>query len=152
MRIIQLARQAERRLALVDGGTLYLLEGYRSIHSLATAALDSGIHLPELVGRSITAERLDYDAIYQGLSEWRILPAADHPDEPARCLVSGTGLTHVKSAQTRQAMHAAGEELTDRSGIRCAWKGDRHGSWSRSHGEAGAAGLQGHEPPQENRQ
>ena len=23
-----------------------------------------------------------------------MLPAADHPDEPSRCLVTGTGLTH----------------------------------------------------------
>lgn len=113
MRVVQLTRAAERRLGIVDGGTLRLLRHHSSVHSLATAALDSAIHTRELVERSITAERLDYDAIYQGLSEWRILPAADHPDEPARCLVSGTGLTHVKSAQTRQAMHAAGTELTD---------------------------------------
>jgi hypothetical protein len=113
MRIAQIARHAERRLGLVDGRTLYLLDGHRSVHSLATAALDSGIHIRELVERSIAAERLDYDAVYQGQSEWHILPAADHPEEPARCLVSGTGLTHVKSAQTRQAMHATGEQLTD---------------------------------------
>jgi hypothetical protein len=113
MRIVQVTRKSERRLGLVDGGTLHVLESHHSVHSLANAALDSGIHIRALVERSITAERLDYDAIYHGLSEWRILPAADHPFEAARCLVSGTGLTHVKSAQTRQAMHAAGQELTD---------------------------------------
>ncbi len=90
-----------------------LLERHSSVHSLATEALDSGIHTRELVERSVGAERLEYDVIYRGLSEWRILPAADHPEEPARCLVSGTGLTHMKSVQTRQAMHAAGEEITD---------------------------------------
>ncbi|HAO81081.1 MAG TPA: GguC protein, partial [Verrucomicrobia subdivision 3 bacterium] len=38
----------------------------------------------------------------------------DHPDEPARCLVSGTGLTHLGSAKNRQMMHEAKEsELTD---------------------------------------
>src|SRR5205823_8212792 len=31
----------------------------------------------------------------------------DHPDEPGRCLVTGTGLTHKASAENRQAMHAA---------------------------------------------
>ena len=66
---------------------------------------------------------LDYDPIYRGQSEWRILPAIDHPDEPARCLVSGTGLTHLGSARNRQSMHATTDEkLTDsmrmfRSGI-----------------------------------
>jgi len=113
MRVVQLTRAAERRLGLVDSGMLRLLREYPSVHSLATAALDSGIHIRELLERSIAAERLDYDAVYHGQSEWHILPAADHPDEPARCLVSGTGLTHVKSAETRQAMHAAGQELTD---------------------------------------
>ncbi len=54
-----------------------------------------------------------YDAIYQGRSEWKILPAADFPQEPSRCLISGTGLTHRKSAQNRQAMHAADAAPTD---------------------------------------
>jgi hypothetical protein len=53
----------------------------------------------------LSGESLDYDSAYQGRSEWRILPAIDHP-EPARCLVSGTGLTHLGSARDRQAMHA----------------------------------------------
>ena len=48
-----------------------------------------------------------------GRSAWRILPAVDHPGEPARCLVSGTGLSHIRSAGNRQAMHAAGEQITD---------------------------------------
>jgi hypothetical protein len=108
-----MARHAERRLGLVDGGTLHLLEGYHSVHSLATAALATGNHIREVVEGSVATERLDYEAVYSGLSEWHILPAADHPEEPSRCLVSGTGLTHVKSAQTRQAMHATGEQLTD---------------------------------------
>src|SRR5262249_36786932 len=38
----------------------------------------------------------------------------DHPSEPACCLVSGTGLTHLGSARDRQKMHTtAPEELTD---------------------------------------
>jgi hypothetical protein len=53
---------------------------------------------------------LDYDAIHSGKSEWRILPAIDHPEEPARCLVSGTGLTHLGSARDRQNMHASSTE------------------------------------------
>jgi hypothetical protein len=134
MRIVQLACHAERRLGLVDGGAIRLLEGHDSLYSLALAALDSGIRTRELIERSVTTRWLEYDAIYRGLSEWRVLPAADHP-EPARCLVSGTGLTHVKSAQTRQAMHAAQEETTD-SARMYQWgvEGGRPGP-----GEAGVA-------------
>ncbi len=50
---------------------------------------------------------LDYDEVYSLKSDWSFLPSFDHPDEPARCLVSGTGLTHLASAANRDAMHAA---------------------------------------------
>ena len=57
---------------------------------------------------------MEYDPIYLGRSDWRILPSIDHPTEPARCLVSGTGLTHLGSARNRQSMHASTEaDLTD---------------------------------------
>jgi len=36
------------------------------------------------------------DEVYGGGSEWRILPAADHPEEPSRCLVTGTGLDNLR--------------------------------------------------------
>ena len=59
----------------------------------------------------------DYDAVYHGRSEWKLLPAYDHPGEPSRCLVAGTGLTHRASVDNRQAMHdqnTAGEtQVTD---------------------------------------
>jgi hypothetical protein len=58
-------------------------------------------------------DRLDYDAIWEGRSAWRILPPIDHPHDPARCLVTGTGLTHLKSAASRDAMHAATAQVTD---------------------------------------
>ena len=45
--------------------------------------------------------------------ELTFLPVFDHPDERARCLVSGTGLTHRKSAQTRNSMHTGAEAVTD---------------------------------------
>ncbi|MGC4125594.1 AraD1 family protein, partial [Enterobacter sp.] len=44
---------------------------------------------------------LDYPALLAGQ---RVLPPLRHPD-PAHCLVTGTGLTHLGSAATRDAMH-----------------------------------------------
>jgi hypothetical protein len=58
-------------------------------------------------------ETLEYDAIYKGQSEWRLLPVIDHPVESSRVLVTGTGLTHRRSAEQRQAMHAADTKPTD---------------------------------------
>jgi hypothetical protein len=55
----------------------------------------------------------DYAA---ALKELRILTPVDHPD-PAHCIITGTGLTHLGSAAARDGMHrklAAGDnELTD---------------------------------------
>ena len=55
-----------------------------------------------------------YDDVYDGRAEWRLLAPIDHPEEPSRLLVSGTGLTHLGSAANRQSMHELKEtELTD---------------------------------------
>jgi hypothetical protein len=57
-------------------------------------------------------DTLDYDPIYRLESTWCLLPPFSHP-EPARCLVTGTGLTHKASADNRQAMHQNPAELSD---------------------------------------
>jgi hypothetical protein len=108
--LIQLthARQ-HRRVALVDGGQLRLLSGYSSVYQFAT----SGKPLIETVHKAVSADALSYDEVYAGTSKWHILPAFDHPEEPACCLVSGTGLTHKASADNRQAMHADVATVTD---------------------------------------
>lgn len=114
MRLIQIINtQGERRVCLVEDHRLRLIERYLSNYTLAQAALASAVSLSATVTEHLSSSSLDYGEIYEGRSEWRILPAIDHPDEPARCLVSGTGLTHKRSADNRQAMHAASEAPTD---------------------------------------
>jgi hypothetical protein len=113
-RLVQIVRGPERRVALVDEPHLRLLDGCNSIYELASSAILAGIKLGDVAHQQAIGNTLDYDPIYIGRSEWRILPAIDYPGEPARCLLSGTGLTHLGSAQNRQAMHAvASEQLTD---------------------------------------
>ena len=113
MRLIQLTGPADRRLAVVDGEQLRLLRTYQSVHALASAALGASLHLAQAAEQDLSGDSLEYPEIYAGKSQWRILPAVDHPGEPARCLVSGTGLSHIRSAANRQAMHAAGAQITD---------------------------------------
>ena len=114
MRLIQLRRATVRHVALVEEPKLRLLLDSTSIYALATAAISSGETLSEVVRKRLSDEVLAYDPIYAGTSEWHILPAIDHPEEPSRTLVSGTGLTHLGSARGRQMMHStAAEELTD---------------------------------------
>src|SRR5690349_9868990 len=113
-RLIQIKRNHVRRVALVEEPNLRLLDACSSIYELALLAISTGGKLNDLVSQRTRHETLDYDAIYEGRSEWHLLPAIDHPDEPSCCLISGTGLTHLGSARGRQSMHATAEEkLTD---------------------------------------
>ncbi len=113
-RLIQIQNGPLRAVALVAEPRARLLDGVKTIFQLAQEAADSQIPLATLIQAKAVGEWLDYDPIYRGQSQWRLLPAIDHPDEPARCLVSGTGLTHLGSAANRQRMHEAREsELTD---------------------------------------
>lgn len=113
-RLVQIQNASLRAVALVEEPHLRLLTGVESIYELATFAAQSHAPLLKLIQERATGKKLDYDEVYRGKSGWRLLPPIDHPTEPARCLVSGTGLTHLGSAKNRQAMHSASEaELND---------------------------------------
>jgi len=113
-RLVQIKKGTVRRVASVEEPHLRVLDGCTSVYELANLSIAAGSTLSELVKKRFTTELLNYDLVYGGNSEWRLLPPVDHPDEPARCMVSGTGLTHLGSARDRQSMHAASsEEMTD---------------------------------------
>jgi len=112
-RVVQLQRGPVRRVARVEEPLLRMLAGGDSIYALAGTAIAQAVALSAVVERCATAETLPYDEVYSGRSEWRLVVPIDHP-EPARCLVSGTGLTHLGSAASRNAMHGKSDaELTD---------------------------------------
>src|SRR5262245_52122738 len=92
MRLIQLSGAGSRRaVCLVADNKLQRLNEQTSVYDLALAALAGGVSLRQAVEQRLSDEHLDYEEIYQGRSEWRILPSVDHPQEPARCYVTGTG-------------------------------------------------------------
>ncbi|MGB2626196.1 MAG: AraD1 family protein [Candidatus Acidiferrum sp.] len=152
-RLIQIKNGDVRRVALVDEPNVRLLDGCSSVYELAQIAIDSDMNLSEAVQQCAKQEPIGYDLIYTGSSEWRLLPAIDFPGEPARCHISGTGLTHLGSARNRQSMHAtAAENLTDsmkmfrsgveggrpetgRVGIPPEWFHKGNGGALRGHGE-----------------
>lgn len=115
VRLVQIENRKSRKrfVCLVDEPWLRVLERYASVHELATAALAAGECLSAFARAHAGPDRLPYDAVYVDRSEWRLLPPIDHPSEPARCMVSGTGLTHRRSVEARQAMHAVGSAPTD---------------------------------------
>src|ERR1700723_1795403 len=113
-RLIQIKKKGIRRVALVEEPNIRVLDNCSSIYELAHIAIAAHMKLSEAARQRARLEPIDYAPIYNGSSEWRLLPAIDHPEESSRCLISGTGLTHLGSARGRQSMHAtATEDLTD---------------------------------------
>jgi hypothetical protein len=114
MRLVQIQNGANRRVALVEEPQLTLIAGVKSIYDLAIIADSNEMPFSKLIRESMTDEKLDYDAVYHRRGGWKLLSPIDHPEEPARCMISGTGLTHLGSAKNRQAMHSAGHaEMND---------------------------------------
>jgi hypothetical protein len=84
-----------RRVGMLDGDAVTPVAGHATTRDLAHAAL------AVLADAGAGAETESYEAI---ATSGRLLPPIDHPD-PAHCYVTGTGLTHLGSADTRDAMH-----------------------------------------------
>jgi hypothetical protein len=97
--------------AIRSGGEAHRLASFDTVWSLGNAALADGMSLDELVSQDITTEPVDLELAAR---ECRLLPCIHHP-EPARLHLTGTGLTHLGSAEGRDKMHkaAAAGSLTD---------------------------------------
>jgi hypothetical protein len=105
--LIQFARGQKRGVAaLGPDGTARVLERAETVLALAHEALAAGSDLASLAAARL-GDPLDLASVH-------LLPPIDHPDA-AHCLVSGTGLTHLGSADERDKMHkaAASGETTD---------------------------------------
>jgi hypothetical protein len=106
IRLVQfLDDNGRRRIGLSSDapGSLKLINGFDRVYDLALEAIRAGEGLAPFVQSRLSGEQVDYSRV---IEERRLLPPLDHPD-PARCLVSLTGLTHLGSAQSRDQMHAA---------------------------------------------
>lgn len=102
------------RVVARNGSKARIVTGARSVYSLATEAARTGVGLEALIEKKGLADTVDLDGLYR---KGRLLSPINHPD-PAHLHLTGTGLTHLGSAATRDAMHkkldAEGEEqLTD---------------------------------------
>jgi hypothetical protein len=115
LRLVQFTdRSGARRVAASDDGkTLRVLAGVTRTYDLALAAARAKTSLESAAGAKIGAETASYDEV---INEKRLLPPLDHPDL-YRCLITGTGLSHLGSAAARDSMHTKLQkdesELTD---------------------------------------
>jgi hypothetical protein len=105
LHLVQISKGALRRVAVVEEPYLRCLTEVQSVYELAQQCLRLGIQLKEQIHALEHGEVLDYDAIYSGSSDWKLLAPIDVPKNPSRLTIAGTGLTHLGSAKERQAMH-----------------------------------------------
>lgn len=126
--------KGKRRVGLVDGGTIVLLKRVATTIDLAKLALKEGKKLSAMAVALTGSATEDYA---KALKQRRVLTPVDHPD-PAHCIITGTGLTHLGSAAARDGMHkklsGAAEDLTDSLKM---FKMGLEGGKPRKKGEAG---------------
>jgi len=114
LRLLQITHTNHgRRIARVRENDLEILRGPATAYDAAESAFALNVPLEDFLRGLEPESSVSYDEVYAGNSSWKILPPLDHPSEPTRCLISGTGLTHLASAETRQKMHTAAEQETD---------------------------------------
>ena len=114
LRLIQIVTpSAERRVLAADNtGRARVVNKVSTTYELARRAITANCSIAAKVAILGTGENVDVDL---ALSEGRVLAPIDHPDA-AHLHVTGTGLTHLGSAEGRDKMHkaaAAAETQTD---------------------------------------
>ena len=115
MNLVQLTNaNGKRQVAARVGEEFRHVKRTRSVLELAHAAIDAKAGIAEIVEKRGLGKRIDVASAY---AEGRLLPPIDTHDS-AHIHLTGTGLTHLGSAATRDAMHrkvgeAEEEKLTD---------------------------------------
>jgi hypothetical protein len=104
MKLVQFRdREGRRAVAAVDdAGQALRLQGVETTYELALEAIETGRRLSDLAAEARSGERVDLDGAE---AEGRLLSPLEHP-VPTRCWVTGTGLTHLGSAEARARMHS----------------------------------------------
>ena len=106
MRAVQFrSEDGERHVGLIeaDGEHARTLAGVSTMYEMAMRALSERQSMSALIARLATGPVVDYGRL---LKEGKVLQPLDHP-EPARFLITGTGVTHIGSADARNKMHVA---------------------------------------------
>jgi hypothetical protein len=84
-----------------NGGDARVVKGAASVYALAVKASASGVSLADVVGQHGLGDAVDLPAM---AAAGRLAQPLTHPD-PSHLHLTGTGLTHLGSAATRDAMH-----------------------------------------------
>ena len=101
-----------RSVIAAQGGDAWIVEGVERVYDLAGRAIAQGRDLSAAVAACGRGASVDLAA---ELAAGTLMPPIDHVD-PAHLVMTGTGLTHLGSADGRDKMHraaAAAEHQTD---------------------------------------
>jgi hypothetical protein len=113
MRLAQIVDENDKRALVVTArGESRFVKGARTTYELALQAIAAGEPLRKAIADRGVGKVVNLAA---ALKERRVLSPIDHKD-PAHVLVTGTGLTHLGSAEGRDKMHKSLDEadaLTD---------------------------------------
>jgi hypothetical protein len=107
MNLIQLQHPLSgRKVGLVREPFVILLDpAITSTYQFFKGCLAGAKTVAESIEKVLSKEQLEYSAIHESKRDWKMLPPIDCPDDPMKCMLSGTGLTHKASATNRQKMH-----------------------------------------------
>ncbi len=135
MRLAQITDEKDKRALVVTArGESRLVKGARTTRELASQAIEAGAPLRKLIADRGVGKPVDLAA---AVKEKRVLLPIDHPD-PAHVYVTGTGLTHLGSAEGRDKMH---QNLADPSALTDSMRMFKLGLEGGKPGK-GAAGVQ----------
>jgi len=110
MNLIQFnTREGGRAVALIEKDQALTVKDTHTVYELAQAAISARRTLRAEADSRGFGAAVDVAAI---VADGRLLPPIDHPD-PAHLYVTGTGLTHLGSAATRDSMHKSAAEAAD---------------------------------------
>jgi len=110
--LVQLNNEHGRRIvAALHNGEARRIDQVETVYELATIAIERRAIIREVIVDLLADEAVD---LHHAQAEGRLLPGIDHAD-PARLQLTGTGLTHLGSAESRDKMHekAASGAVTD---------------------------------------
>jgi hypothetical protein len=123
LRLLQYRADGKRAVIADDDETARFVNNVTSIRELALQAIENGNTLDEMIGQLGLAREVDTRAELDGGT---IIAPIDHQD-PAHLTMSGTGLTHLGSADARDNMHKIAAAQTQTDSMRIFLEGLEHG-------------------------
>ena len=104
-------KTSDGRIAVVarDGTEAYIVNNVSSVYELALDCAKNHCKIIDRVGQLGLGKAVDLEQLY---AEGKLIAPITHPD-PAHLHLTGTGLTHLGSASTRDTMHQEAKADTD---------------------------------------